>query len=232
VRVAAAADFKFALDDAARAFGHRCPEAQVQVTYGASGNLFAQICNGAPFDLFLSADVEYPRQLVARNLADPATEFLYAIGHLVVWVPNSSSLPVDKLGIKVLLDPSVVKVAIANPRHAPYGRAAEKALQSLGVYDRVKEKLVLGENVAQAAQYVDSGSADAGIIALSLALAPTMRGRGRHWEVPLDAYPRLEQGGIILSSARDRDATEALCAFLRSQEGRTVLKRYGFAQPE
>jgi molybdate transport system substrate-binding protein len=138
---------------------------------------------------------------------------------------------VEKLGVRALLDPGVRKIAIANPKHAPYGRAAEAALKKLEVYDQVKDRLVLGENVAQAAQFVETGAADAGVIALSLALAPTLREKGKYWEVPLDAYPRLEQGGVILSWARDRQAADALRAFVLGPEGKAVLRRYGFFLP-
>ncbi|HEX5269878.1 MAG TPA: molybdate ABC transporter substrate-binding protein [Gemmataceae bacterium] len=231
VRVAAAADLKFALDDAVTAFRARHPDIEVQVTYGASGNFYAQLSNRAPFDLFLSADIDYPRKLVEQGLADRDSEFLYAVGHLVLWVPNSSPLDVQGRGIDALLDPSIKKIAIANPKHAPYGRAAEAALKSLGVYDRVKEQLVLGENVAQAAQFAQTGAADAGVFALSLALAPPLRNDGRYWEVPPDAYPRLEQGGVILTWAQDRPAAEALRSFLTGDEGRAILKRYGFVLP-
>jgi molybdate transport system substrate-binding protein len=231
VRVAAAADLKFALDDVVKAFRRRQPDIDVKVTYGSSGNFFAQLSNRAPFDLFLSADVDYPRKLIEQGLADKQSEFLYAVGHLVLWVPKSSPLAVEKLGVKVLLDPSVKKVAIANPRHAPYGRAAEAALRSLGVYQQVEDKLALGDNIAQTAQFVQSGAADIGLLALSLAVAPAMRDQGRYWEVPLDAYPRLEQGGVILSWAQDRQAAQTLRSFLLGEEGRAVLKRYGFFLP-
>jgi molybdate transport system substrate-binding protein len=146
-------------------------------------------------------------------------------------VPNSSKLDLDKLGIRAVADPSVKKFAVANPKHAPYGRAAEAALKKLGVYDSVKDRLVLGDNIAQAAQFVESGSADAGIIALSLALAPPMRDKGRYWTVPLDAYPRLEQGGVLLSWAQDGEAAQTLRAFVTGKEARPVLKRYGFLLP-
>jgi molybdate transport system substrate-binding protein len=232
VRVAAAADLKFALDDLLTDFHARHPDLRVRVTYGASGNFFAQLANRAPFDVFFSADIDYPRRLIEQGLASQEDEFLYAVGHLVVWVPRTSPVDLEHQGIRALLDPRVRKVAIANPRHAPYGRAAVAALKKLDVYDRVKEKIVNGENVAQAAQFVESGSADAGVIALSLALSPALRDKGRHWEVPLDAYPRLEQGGIILSWAQDRTAALALRAFVLSNEGKAILKRYGFFFPE
>src|SRR5439155_21360664 len=134
------------------------------------------------FDLFFSADMEYPRRLIEQGLALPESAFLYGIGHLVVWVPRDSSLDVERLGLQALLDPSVRKIALANPKHAPYGRAAEAALKPAGLYDKVQARLVYGENVAQTAQFVETGSADVGLIALSLALAPALRGQGRYGE--------------------------------------------------
>ena len=151
-------------------------------------------------------------------------------GRLVVWVPTASRIPVDR-GFPSLTSPEVRKIAIANPRHAPYGRAAEAALRSQGVYDAVKDKLVFGENVAQTAQFVQSGAADAGIIALSLAVAPAMAREGRYFEVPLEAYPRVEQGGIVLGRAKDPEAARALRDFVLGQDGRAILKRYGFSLP-
>jgi molybdate transport system substrate-binding protein len=231
VRVAAAADLKFALEDAVREFEKTHPDIEVKLTFGASGIFFAQLSNQAPFDLFLSADMGFPRKLMDAGLADKSTSFVYAVGHLVLWVPYDSPLDLNKLGMKALLDPAVKKLAIANPRHAPYGRAAEAALKKLGLYDRVQDKLVFGGNIAQAAQFVGSGAADAGLIALSLALAPPYRDKGRYCDVPPDAYPRIEQGGVIMSWAADRDATEALRDFLAGPAGKAVLKRYGFSLP-
>ena len=231
VRVAAAADLKFAFDELASEFQKKNPGIKVTVTYGSSGNFFAQLSNKAPFDLYLSADIDYPRKLVEKGLADTDSEFMYAVGHIVVWAPNSATLDLDKLGIQAVADPSVKKLAIANPKHAPYGRAAEAALKKLEVYDNVKDRLVLGETLAQTAQYVESGSADVGIIALALALAPALRDKGRYWIVPLDAYPRMEQGGIILNWTKDPEATQSLRAFLTGTEGRAILKRYGFILP-
>ncbi len=227
--VAAAADLRFALDDIVAEFQRSHPDIQVHVSYGSSGNLLHQLENRAPFDLFLSADVDYPRRLVAEGLALPDSEFVYAVGHLVVWVPQSSALDLNKLGIRALLEPSVRKIAIANPKYAPYGRAAEAALKSLGVYDQIQERLVYGENVAQTAQFVQTGASDAAIIGLSQAQAPTLRTQGRYWQVPADAYPRMEQGGIILSWVKDQEAAEAFRAFLLGQEGRGILRCYGFS---
>ena len=231
VRVAAAADLRFALEDIAAEFQKRHPDIRIKSTFGSSGSFFAQLMNQAPFDMFLSADVDYPRRLVAQGLARKETEFLYAVGRLVVWVPASSGLDLETRGMEALADPSVRKVSIANPRHAPYGRAAEAAMKNLGVYEKVKDRLVLGENVVQAAQFVESGSADAGILALSLAAAPAMKDKGRYWEIPFSAYPRMDQGGVILPGAQDPQAAREFRDFLTSAEGKAVLKRYGFFLP-
>ena len=228
--IAAAADLKFALDDLVRQFEQEHPGTKVNVTYGSSGNFFAQIQSGAPFDLFFSADVAYPRKLAASGLgADDV--FLYATGRIVVWVTKDSPVAVDKLGIKALLEPSVRKIAVANPEHAPYGRAAVAALKALDIYDQVASRLVYGENIAQTAQFVQSGAADAGILALSLAVAPQMRETGRFWQVPLDAYPRIEQGGIILKSSKHLETALAFREFILGDHGRQVLKDYGFYLP-
>ncbi|MFL5355904.1 molybdate ABC transporter substrate-binding protein [Archangium sp.] len=228
--IAAASDLKFALDELLKEFRAKHPGAQVQVTYGSSGNFLAQISNGAPFDLFLSADAAYPRKLAEQGLLSDDV-FSYAVGRLVVWVPKGSPLPVEQRGMDALREPAAKRIAIANPQHAPYGRAAEAAMKSKGVYDAVKDKLVLGENIAQTAQFVQSGSADVGIIALSLALAPAMKDQGRYWEVPLDAYPRMEQGGAILKRAEDPELARQFRDFLLGAEGKALLERHGFFLP-
>jgi molybdate transport system substrate-binding protein len=228
--IAAAADLKFALDDLVKEFEEKYPAVKVNVTYGSSGNFFAQLQNGAPFDLFFSADIAYPRKLAEKGLgADDV--FLYAIGRIVVWVPKDSPVAVDKLGIKALLEPSIRKIAVANPEHAPYGRAAVAAMKALNVYDQVASRLVYGENIAQTAQFVQSGAADVGILALSLAVAPQMRNAGRFWQVPLEAYPRIEQGGIILKSSRNLETARAFRDFVLGDHGREVLAQYGFYLP-
>jgi molybdate transport system substrate-binding protein len=231
VRVAAASDLKFALVDLVAAFKKRSPGITVTTTIGSSGNFFAQLSNKAPFDLFLSADIDFPRKLADAGLADEDSLFLYAVGHLVLWVPNDSPLDIEARGAEALLDPAARKIAIANPRHAPYGRGAEAALKSLGVYDAVAPRLVLGDNVAQTAQFVESGAADAGIIALSLAIAPALRDKGRSWEIPLDKHPAIEQGGAILSWARDPGAAREFREYLLSDDGKAILKRFGFYLP-
>ena len=231
VRVAAASDLNAALSDVIARFGG-AHDVDVSVSYGSSGTFYAQLLNQAPFDLFLSADVAYPNQLAARGLTLPQSEFTYAIGRLVLWAPSASAIDVEREGLQALTHGSVAHVAIANPEHAPYGRAAVAAMQAAGVYDRVRPRLVLGENVAQAMQFVQSGAADAGIVARSLALAPNVKGRGRLFEIPESTHPQLEQGGTILKWVADVDAARALRGFLLSADGQAILTRYGFALPE
>lgn len=227
VRIAAAADLKFALDDVSKELAASRPDLILSITYGSSGTFFQQLSNGAPFDLFLSADLAYPRRLVEAGLADEQDLFRYAVGRLVVWAPTGS--PVDaSAGLSALADPQARKVAIANPDHAPYGVAAVAAMKSAGVYDVVAPKLVLGENVAQAAEFALSGNAQAGVFALSLALAPEFRDRGSYAEVPVDSYPRIEQGGVVMSRAADPAAARAVRGHLLGQQGRAILKKYGF----
>jgi molybdate transport system substrate-binding protein len=231
VNVAAAADLRYALDEVIAEFARAQPAIRVTPVYGSSGNFYSQLSSKAPFDVYLSADIDYPRKLIEAGLASRETLFEYAVGQIVVWTPKDSPVDVAALGIESLTHPSVKKIAIANPQHAPYGRAAEAAMKKLGVYDRVKDQLVLGENVAQAAQFVESGAADAGVIALSLAVAPAMKDKGRHWVVPADAYPPLRQGGVILSWAQDADAAGQFRAFVTGAGGATILRRHGFAPP-
>jgi molybdate transport system substrate-binding protein len=231
VRVAAASDLNAALSDVIARFGG-AHDVDVSVSYGSSGTFYAQLLNQAPFDLFLSADVAYPNQLAARGLTLPQSEFTYAIGRIAVWAPASSALDLEHDGLQALTSASAAHVAIANPEHAPYGRAAVAAMQAAGVYDRVRPKLVVGENVAQTMQFVQSGAADVGIVALSLALAPNVKGKGRLFEIPTSTYPRLEQGGTILKGAADVDAARALRGFLLSANGQSILEQYGFSIPD
>jgi molybdate transport system substrate-binding protein len=227
INVAAASDLNFALQEIISTFEHETGN-RVHLTLGSSGNFYAQILNGAPFDVFLSADMDYPKQLEAKGYAVPGSAFTYGLGALALWVPKESSIKVDKLGMQGLLDPSVRKIAIANPEHAPYGRAAVAAMMSAKIYDRVKPKLVLGENVSQAAQFVQSGAAEIGIIALSIAVSAPMRDSGRYWIVPADTYPLLEQGAVLLKHAGP--AAKEFHQWLHRSEAQRILFKYGFAQ--
>ena len=230
ITAAAAADMNAVLPELAARYTKQTGRV-VKLTFGSSGNLANQIRNGAPFDVLFSADEEYPKQLVADGLAAGDSLYWYAVGRLVLWVPKESALDLQKLGMTALLDPSVKKIAIANPQHAPYGRAAEAALKHFGIYDQVAAELVLGENVAQAAQFVESGNAQAGLIALSHALAPAMKNKGRYWTVPLDSYPTLNQVAVVLSQSKSQAADRKFLEFVRSPEATSLLEAYGFSLP-
>ncbi|MFN8011939.1 MAG: molybdate ABC transporter substrate-binding protein [Holophagaceae bacterium] len=231
VRVAAAADLKWALEEARVVFEQAHPGTLCTLTFGSSGTFYGQLTQKAPFDLFLSADLDYPRRLAEQGLGLKETLFTYAVGHLVVWVPKASPIPVESLGIRAVRHPGARRIALANPGVAPYGRAAEAALRSTGLLEDVKARLVLGENVAQAAQFVQTGNADLGLISKSLAASAAMKGQGRHAEVPEGLHPPLEQGGVVLAWARDREAALAFRAFLLGSEGQALLRRHGFSAP-
>jgi molybdate transport system substrate-binding protein len=231
INVAAAADLSSALQDIAADYEKRTG-VSVKISYGASGALTQQIQNGAPFDVFFSADMGYPRQLIASSLAESATLYRYAVGRLVLWVPADSPLDVEHKGMDVLLDPSVKKIAIANPQHAPYGRVAAAALKHYGMYEKVSERLVLGENISQAAQFAESGNAQVGFVALAHAAAPSMQGKGKYWIVPVEAYPPLDQGVVMISRSTHKEDAAAFIAYLKTAEVATVLRHYGFTVPE
>ncbi len=228
--VAAAADLNPALQEIADGYEKKTG-VKVKLSFGASGALTQQIQNGAPFDLFFSADMDYPKQLITAGAADGATLYQYAVGKLVLWVPADSSLDVEHKGIQILLDPAVKKISIANPQHAPYGRAAVAALRHFAMYDQVAERLVLGENISQAAQFVESGNAQAGFVALAHAASPVMKGKGKYWELPAEAYPALAQGVVVLSGSKyKKDAAEFL-EYVKTKESGELLRRYGFTLP-
>jgi molybdate transport system substrate-binding protein len=225
--IAAAADLQSAMREIATRF-EKTTGAKVKLSFGSSGNFFSQIENGAPFDLFFSADIDYPKKLQAAGLAIPDSLYQYATGKIVLWVPKSSALDVSR-GLQVVADPSVQKLAIANPEHAPYGRAAQAALRRAGLWDKVSSKLVLGENISQTAQFVQSGNADAGILALSLVLAAGMKDQGRYFEVSQDLYPPLQQSAVILSHSQHKELAARFMDFLKTDEIRSLLKQYGFS---
>jgi molybdate transport system substrate-binding protein len=164
------------------------------------------------------------------GLAEPGTLYEYAVGRIVIWLPAQAKVDVTRLGWNALLDASVQRIAIANPEHAPYGRAAVAALRKAGIYEQVKKKLVYGENISQAAQFVQSGNAQAGIVALSLAVSPGMR-EGRKWDIPAEMHPAIEQGAIVLKSATNKAALRAFLEFAKSASGRDILRKYGFEVP-
>lgn len=229
--VAAAADLNPALHDIALQFEKKTG-VHVKLSFGASGAITQQIQNGAPFDVFFSADLEYPQRLITQNQADATSLYKYALGKLVLWVPANSRLDVQRDGMKVLLDPSVTKIAIANPQHAPYGRAAAEALRHAGLYDRVSARFVMGENISQTAQFVESGNAQAGFVALAHAMAPAVKDKGKFWIVPADYYPPLEQAVVIVTNSKRKTEAQKFLDFIKTAESQKIFKDYGFTLPQ
>jgi molybdate transport system substrate-binding protein len=227
--VAAASDLQAAFPAVAAQFekesGHH-----VTVTFGSSGNFVAQIQNGAPFDLFFSADIDYAKRLVSASLAEPDSLYEYAVGKIVLWTRKDSGIDVTR-GLKVLQDAAVRKIAIANPEHAPYGRAAVAALKQAGLYDAVQPKIVLGENISQTAQFVQSGNADVGIIALSLAAAPRTKEIGSYAEIPAGSYPPIEQAAVILRASKNKALARDFLTFLKKPDTVRLLQTFGFDVP-
>jgi molybdate transport system substrate-binding protein len=229
LEVAAAADTRFALDELAAQFTRR-QGVPVQVTYGSSVQLATQIEQGAPFDLFFSADEQLIRHLGAQGLIVDQTEQLYGIGRIVLWVRHDSPLDPQQ-GLRILTNDRIRFIAIANPDHAPYGRAAAQALRGSGVWDDVHAKLVLGENISEALQFARTGNADIGIIALALALAPPVFPTGRYGLIPASLHDPIRQVAGVVARSPQRDQGKAFLAFVTSLDGRDVLRRYGFTLP-
>jgi molybdate transport system substrate-binding protein len=228
--VAAASNMKPAFEEIAKAFQARNPGVEVKSTFGASGAFFAQVANGAPFDLFLSADSDYPARMVEQGLAE-GKAFTYAYGKLVVWIPNDSKLDLEGKGLAALGDPSVQKIAIGNPDVAPYGRAARAALAGAGILESLKGRIVQGQNVNQAAQFAQSGNAQAAFLPLSLAMAPPLSAQGRSWIVPAGVYPRVEQAGVVIKTSKQPALARELAAFMVGDAAREVLARHGYGLP-
>ena len=228
VSVAAAANLIYALDSLHAAFKHAAPDVVVTVTTGASGSLFAQIKHGAPFDVFLSADTEYPTQLVAARLGDAASLRTFATGRLVLWTAQPafdvSNLP------GALRAPAVKKIALAQPKSAPYGRAAQAALEKLGAWSELRAKLVFGESISQTAQFVETGSADLGFVALSLVLSPKLKSKG-HWkELPPELYDgvALDHAGVLTKRGAGNPAAKRYLDFLGSAAAKKILRDFGY----
>jgi len=225
--VAAASDLQAALPAIAARFeqdtGHH-----VAITFGSSGNFSTQIENGAPFDVFMSADVAYPTRLAQAGRADRASLYEYANGRLVLWSRADSGIDVAR-GLAVLADPRVRRIAIANPAHAPYGRAAVAAIRHEGLYDRVQTKFVLGENISQTAQFAQSGNAEVGLIALALALGPALKSAGTYVEVPTGFYPPIQQAAVVVASSAQKPLAERFVDSLKEPAARAIFQSFGFA---
>ncbi|HTM05331.1 MAG TPA: molybdate ABC transporter substrate-binding protein, partial [Vicinamibacterales bacterium] len=229
VAVAAASDLQTVLPALAADF-EKATGITAVVTFGSSGSFFAQIQNGAPFDVFMSADVDYPRRLAEAGQADKRTLYRYATGELVVWVRKDSGLDVLR-GLALVRDPRVRHIAIANPMLAPYGRAAVAALQSEHLYDAVRDRLVRGDNISQTAQLVQSGNAEVGLLSHSTALGPSMQASGTLATVPSGMYPSIVQAAVMVSASAHRDAAQAFLQYLKSAAARKTLAAFGFGPP-
>lgn len=227
--VAVAASMRHAFEEVATAFAKEHPGVTIAPTFGASGTFYAQIGQKAPFDLFLSADTEYPEKLVAEGLATET--FPYATGQLILWAPKTAGLDVSTRGLEVLKDPRISKVALANPELAPYGRAAVQTMNSLGAAEGIEAKLAMAENVGQAAQFVQSGAAQVGFFAYSLTFTKELKDTGDFWLVPATAHDPIRQAGVILPGTAHPEEASALRDFLTGAEGQAILARHGFGAP-
>lgn len=227
ITIAAAADLRFAMDEIVKQFRTAQPDDVIDVIYGSSGKFFTQIQQGAPYDLFFSADIGYPRELEKSGFAG-AQAVPYATGRIVLW---SLGRDASKMTLKDLADPKIGKVAIANPQHAPYGKRAEEALKALGLWETVSAKAVFGENISQTAQFVQTGNAEVGILALSLAVNPALAEKGGYYLIPENLHQPLEQGFVVLKRAADNSLAKRFAAYMGKPEARAVMKRYGFLLP-
>lgn len=227
ITVAAAADLKFAMDEIATTFRKAHPDDKVVLIYGSSGMFHTQIQQGAPYDLFFSADIAFPKELAKAGFA--ASEVRpYATGRIVLW---SASLDASRMTLSSLTDPQIHHIAIANPRHAPYGKRAEEALRAAGIWEQIEPKLVYGENISNTAQYVQSGNAQVGLIALSLAVNPELASKGGYWLIPDNLHEPLEQGYVITRRAEGNALARSFAEYMTSNEARAVMTRYGFVLP-
>jgi molybdate transport system substrate-binding protein len=230
LRIAAAADLEPVLPPVLAQF-ERGTGIRVEASYEASAALTTEILNGAPFDVFLSADLGFPRRLIDAGAADAAgstdstTPIAYARGTLVLWTRRDAHLPPPSL--ELLRDAKLKRLAIANPDRAPYGRAAVEALRKLGVYDALKPRLATAENIAQAAQFVDSGNADAGLISLTAAMTSRLSAIGSYFVIPRELYAPIEQGAVIVSRTKQRAAAQKFLDFLLSPEVQGELAKGG-----
>lgn len=227
ITIAAAADLKFAMDEIVSGFKQSQPGNDIEVVYGSSGKFNTQIQQGAPYDLFFSADIAYPRELARNGLAASVVK-PYAVGRIVLW---SNSMDAAKMALASLTDPKITRIAIANPKHAPYGKRAEEALRAAGLWDKVQSKLVFGENISHTAQFVQSGSAQVGIIALSLAVNPELAKKGGYYLIPGKLHNPLEQGFVITKRAAGKALAKKFADYMAGKPARAIMTKYGFVLP-
>lgn len=224
LHIAAASDLAYCLPEIQRAFERQHPGVVIKTSFGASGNFVAQIRKGAPFDVFMSADANYPNALIAARLAEAATLLHYATGHIALW--SARPLPDIENGLMILTRPGIRRIAIANPSHAPYGQAAQRTLEAAGIWSAIEHKIVRGENIAQTMQFVQSGSADIGIVAVSLLKQPALNGV-RYFEIPQHYYPPIKQYAVVTREGASSPTARQFVIFLGSAEAQTLFARFG-----
>lgn len=227
IRIAAASDLRFALDDVIVAYNQGDPETEIDVVYGSSGKLSTQIIHGAPYDLFFSADILYTQRLKAAGFAasEPA---IYAVGRLVLWSANEDA---SRLTLVDLTDARFKHIAIAQPAHAPYGKSAKEAMEAAGIWQQVKSKLVFAENIAQAAQMAQTGAADIAVIALSLVKFPAFKSQG-YYQIPQELHQPLTQAYVMTPVGKDKNAVHHFSRFMNTQSAYRIMKAYGFTVPD
>lgn len=227
VKIAAAADLRYAMSEIVKAYKLNKPNANIEVVYGSSGNAYTQISNGAPFDVYFSADILYPKKLKEEGLTLTEPK-LYAIGRIVLW---SATMDVSK-GLKVLTEKSNIKIATANPEHAPYGKRSVEALKYYKLYNKVSKQLIFGDNISQAAQFCLTGNADAGLLALSLVLSPSMTSQGKYYLIEEKSHSPLKQAYIILKHAKGNSEVYNFVNFIATKTARAIFEKYGFTLPK
>jgi molybdate transport system substrate-binding protein len=226
ITIAAAADLKFAMDEIINLFQQENQGDEVVAVYGSSGKFFTQIQQGAPYDLYFSADILYPRKLYQKGFSASEVK-TYAYGRIVLWSPT---LDASKMNLADLTNDKITRIAIANPKHAPYGKRAEEALKKSAIWEKIEKKIVYGENIAHTAQFVQTGNAQIGLIALSLAVSPELSKIGKFWLIPKDLHEPLQQGYIITKRAEKNDLARRFTAYFESKSARDILIKFGFTK--
>lgn len=228
LKIAAAADLKFAMEEIASEYRKANPTDKIDLIFGSSGKFFAQIQQGGPYDMFFSADIKYPEELHKNGLATSSVT-PYATGRIVLW---SNTVDASKLKLSDLTESKFSKIAIANPKHAPYGKRAQEALERTGLWTQIQGKLVYGENIAQTAQFILTGNAQIGVIALSLAKNPELEKQGKYYLIPEDMHQPLEQGYVITKRAESNAAASRFSKFMQTKSAKDILAKYGFMLPK
>ena len=230
IKIVAASDLIYALNDIKKAYLATHPNSKISISFGSSGKAYTQILHSAPYDIYFSANMDYVERLYKRGLTIGKPK-VYAYGRIGLWIPLSKGIDA-KGGINTLLNPNIKKISIANPKHAPYGKAAKEALESQNIYNKIKNKLIFGENVSQAVQFAISGACDAVVAPLSLAISKPLRDKGSFYLFPNSWHKPIIQGYALLKRASNNSLAKSFIDFVGSKESREIFKRYGFRIPK